>query len=56
MAREGFFVSFFALELCKAEKEWIWIFCISFGEKRDSVPLSAEKGLLFFSHIIFDDI
>lgn len=47
MAREGFVVSFFPLELCKAVKKLIWIFFISFGEKRDSVPISAEKGLFF---------
>lgn len=45
--REGFVVSFFPLEVCEAEKKLIWIFLISFGEKRDSVPISGEKCLFF---------
>lgn len=56
MAREGFFIFFSDFSPSKTiqRKKSIWIFYISFGEKCNSVPISAEG--FYFSQIIFDVI
>lgn len=53
MAREGFILRFFPSRIMQGREKKIWIFFISFREKCDSVPISAEKGLFFFLRLFF---